>query len=659
MTGNENGQDPSREDSSSVHALLEKYLGSMSDPRAAYGEISAWLKSQARAQRWDRLKEIIPRLITPGLDYTSAISLHRMLGQVSQQAPVHDRKAKIAFLGSFTTHQLVSLLELYLAGGWVGAEVYEADYGTFRQEMLDPQSDLYKFRPDFIVLATCWRDLGHRPELGDDRAEVQRKVEAELADWSLLWRTAHDKLGCQIIQNNFDAPPWRILGNHEMRHAASFGRYTTLVNLAFQDHAPSYVTIHDTDNLAATWGRWEWGDDRFYQHAKLPCSPELLVDYAHSLASLILAHLGVVKKCLVLDLDNTLWGGVIGDDGLGGIRLGQGDPESESFVAFQSYVKGLRQRGVILAVCSKNTDSIAREVFEKHSEMVLRLDDISCFVANWDDKASNLVRIAEQLNIGLNSLVFVDDNPAERSIVRQLRPEVAVPELPPDACGYIRALERHRFFQPLVLSNEDLKRTDYYRADSARQAAESSAEELDGFLKSLEMTALFGPIEPATLERAAQLIQRSNQFNLTTRRHSAADLLAMMADDAWLTRTVSLRDRFGDNGLISVLLAKVVGDALEIDTWLMSCRVLKRGVEQFLLNRLCEFAQLRGLRALRGEYIPTAKNGLVRDHYASLGFTQLSCADSAHSAWEFRVDAGWTPFPIFIKESIPHAACSR
>ena len=232
---------------------------------------------------------------------------------------------------------------------------------------------------------------------------------------------AHDRLGCQIIQNNFDLPPWRLLGNHDARHPAGFSRYASLVNLGLQDAAPPYVTIHDIDHLAATWGRWSWGEERFYHHAKLACSPEHLVDYAHSLASLVLAQLGAARKCLVLDLDNTLWGGVIGDDGLGGIRLGQGDPEGESFVAFQHYVKGLRERGVILAVCSKNTDSIAREVFEKHTEMVLRLDDISCFMANWDDKATNLGRIAEQLNIGLNSLVFVDDNPAERAIVRRLR----------------------------------------------------------------------------------------------------------------------------------------------------------------------------------------------------------------------------------------------
>ena len=239
------------------------------------------------------------------------------------------------------------------------------------------------------------------------------------------------------------------------------------MNLALQDSAPPYVTIHDIDHLSAVSGRWEWGDDRFFHHAKLPCSPERLVDYAHSLSSLIVAQLGAGRKCLVLDLDNTLWGGVIGDDGLGGIRLGQGDPESESFVAFQRYAKSLCERGVILAVCSKNTESVARQVFEEHAEMVLRLDDIACFIANWDDKATNLRRIARELNIGLNSLVFVDDNPAERAIVRRLVPDVAVPELPADPADYIFALERHRYFQPVTLSAEDLQRTAYYRADSA------------------------------------------------------------------------------------------------------------------------------------------------------------------------------------------------
>jgi FkbH-like protein len=636
-------------------AIVEKYLSLSSDPSAAYKEIARWVKAAIAEERWDQLGEVIPRFIIPGLDYTSAVSLHRTLQKVGQNTRLHGRRTKIAVLGSFTTHQLVSLIELYLCAGGVGAEIYEADYGTFRQEILESESELYRFRPDFIFLATSWRDLGHRPNLTDGQEAVRQKVEAELADWTLLWRTAHERHPCQIIQNNFDLPPWRTLGNHESRHPSGLSRYATLVNLGLEEAAPPFVTIHDIDYLSAMWGRAEWGDERFYHHAKLPCSPEHLVDYAHSLASLILAQLGVVRKCLVLDLDNTLWGGVIGDDGLGGIRLGQGDPESEAFVAFQHYVKSLRLRGVILAVCSKNTDSVAREVFLKHPEMILRLDDISCFIANWDDKATNLGRIAEQLNIGLNSLVFVDDNPAERAIIRQLRPEVSVPELPVDAAGYIMALERHRYFQPVSLSTEDLKRTDYYRADSARAAAETFAEGLDGFLESLEMSARIEPIGPATLERSVQLIHRSNQFNLTTRRHSTAEVQAMTNDDSWLSRTVSLRDRFGDNGLISVLLARLGEGKLEIDTWLMSCRVLKRGVEQFLLNHLVEIARSHGLESLRGEYIPTAKNGLVRDHYASLGFTKRGDGESGHTYWELRVDESFKPTATFITENHGHA----
>ncbi len=630
--------------------LRENYLGRSADSSAAQREIKGWLKSKMAAGHWDILAETFPRFIIPGLDYTSAFSLHRALQQISQNVKLHEREIKIAVLGSATTHQLVSLLELFMSASRIKAEVYEAEYGTFRQEVIDPQSELYRFRPDFLILATSWRDLGRIPALNDDRAVVEQKVAAEVADWMRLAKTAHERLGCQIIQNNFDIPPWRTLGNHESRHPAGFARYVTLVNLALEDQAPPFLTIHDIDALAASWGRAVWGEERYYHHAKLPCGPEQLVDYAHSLASLILAQLGVVRKCLVLDLDNTLWGGVIGDDGLGGIKLGQGDPESESFVAFQRYVLALGRRGVILAVCSKNTESVAREVFEKHHEMVLRLDDIACFIANWDDKATNLARIAKQLNIGLNSLVFVDDNPAERAIIRRLRPEVAVPELPADPSGYIMALERHRYFQPVTLSTEDLERTGYYRADAAREVAESSAEDLDAFLKMLEMTARIGPISPETLDRSVQLIHRSNQFNLTTRRHTTAEVQANMANDRWLSRTVSLRDRFGDNGLISVLLAKFTGNVLEIDTWLMSCRVLKRGVEQFLLGHLIEIAKGRRIAAIRGEYIPTAKNGLVRDHYKNLGFTQIESDPTGRTVWELSVNESSLPPTTFIKE---------
>ena len=402
----------------------------------------------------------------------------------------------------------------------------------------------------------------------------------------------------------------------------------------------------------SSWGRWLWDDTRFFHHAKLPCDPEFLVDYAHSVASLVGAQLGLAKKCLVLDLDNTLWGGVIGDDGLDGIRLGQGTPEGEAFVEFQAYAKSLRDRGILLAVCSKNNEATALEVFDRHTEMVLRRGDISCFVANWDDKATNLRRIAKALNIGIDSLVFADDNPAERAIVRQLAPEVAVPELSDDVTTYVRTLEQHRYFQVLSVAAEDLKRTEFYQADALRRDVQAAAGgDLDTFLRSLEMVAQIGPVTPMSLERSAQLIQRSNQFNLTTRRRSVAELTALLPDGDWITRTISLADRFGDNGLISVIIARVDGEALDIDTWLMSCRVLRRGVEPFVLNDLARVAQGRGLKKIRGAYVPTPKNQLVRDHYAGLGFAPAGqTAADGTTLWELSLGDGWSLRPHFIKE---------
>jgi FkbH-like protein len=630
--------------------IAENFLTNAALNENAGSELVSWLKGELKAGNVDRVAEVFPRLVVPELDYTTAISLYRVLKKIkSTRAP--SRTIRIAVLGSMTTHQLLDLLDLYLQAGRIAAEFYESDYGTLNQEFLDPTSGLHQFQPDLVLIFTSWRDLKLTPELNDSREEVRRKVDAEIAVWTSLWRIAREKLRCQVIQSNFAAPPWRVMGNLEARHPAGFSRFISLVNHALEDNAPPEVTIHDVDQLAAASGRWDWGDDRFFHQAKLPCSPEHLVDYAHSLASLILAQSGAGRKCLVLDLDNTLWGGVIGDDGLGGIRLGQGDPESEAFLAFQRYVKSLGERGVILAVCSKNNDSTAREVFQKHPEMVLRLDDISCFIANWDDKATNLARIAELLNIGLNSLVFFDDNPAERSIVRRLRPEVAVPEVPDDPAYYIRALDRQRYFETMTISAEDLKRTEFYRADSKRQALESSAMDLNAFLESLDMVARIEPVVASTVERTAQLINRSNQFNLTTRRYTNADVLNLMTNPDWVTRTISLRDRFGDNGLISVLLARTESDTLIIDTWLMSCRVLKRGVERLLLNNVVAAASRRGLKRVIGEYIPTPKNDLVREHYRALGFIQIDGETPGHTYWELRVGDQWKPHQHFIRES--------
>ncbi len=590
------------------------------------------------------------RLIHPQLDYTSAQTVMRVYRQFRGKIKENRTPIPVSVLSSSTAFQVVQLMDLFLFSAGVPVSVYEADYGVFRQEILDPASALYEHECKALFLLTSYRDLGNLPLPGDTHETAQERVQAELREWHSLWKVVHERLGCQIIQNNFEHPPHRCFANHELRHPGSLGYFIHHMNSAFYENAPAHVTIHDLDHLSALAGRWSWGDERFYHHAKMPCAPEYLVDYAHSLASLLLAQLGHAKKCLVLDLDNTLWGGVIGDDGLEGIRLGQGDAEPEAFVAFQQYVKRLQDRGVILAVCSKNDEKNALEPFEKHHEMVLRRRDISCFVANWDDKATNLRWIAQNLNIGLNSLVFVDDNPAERALVRQLAPEVTVPELPEDPSGYIHAIEQHRYFQVLSIADEDFKRTEYYRGNAERREAEAGASNVEDFLASLQMAGRIEPITPSSLERSTQLVNRSNQFNLTTRRYSSAELKSICEQSDWITRTVSLKDRFGDNGLISVLLARVDDGVMILDTWLMSCRVLKRGVEDYLLNHLVLTAREQGVTAIRGEYIPTEKNGLVRDHYEKLGFTRIREVNG-RSLWELPVISSWQPRPTSIKDA--------
>jgi FkbH-like protein len=634
--------------------VLGHYLAAPPEDRSASLRrvIAAVKEACANGDRGEPCR-VLQRAILPNSDYTSFQSLYRAYGAMIKPLVRESLPGtKFAVLGGFTTTQLAQAIELALFSMGGCLELLEGDYGVYRQEILDPTSSLYRWEPRTIFLATSWRDLIRRPAIDSSREEVEKLVEAEVSDWMALWRTAHERLGCQIIQNNFDRPAWRQLDNHEARHPASLSRFIGRVNEKIADCAPAYVVIHDIDSLGALAGRRIWGDERFFYHAKMPCAPELLVDYGFNVASLLAAELGLSKKCLVLDLDNTVWGGVIGDDGLGGIRLGQGSAEGEAYLAFQRYAKALKERGVLLAVCSKNEEHIAKEVFEKHTEMVLRLDDISCFMANWTDKAANLREISRRLNIGINSLVLADDNPAERALVRQLTPEVAVPELPEDPAGYIQAIEEFRFFQLTSIGREDYQRAEYYRANAEREQILSGSENVEDYLRSLQMVARIGPINAMSLERSTQLINKSNQFNLTTRRRSAADILTIASDPAWLTRTVSLQDRFGDNGLISVLLAKVENDILVIDTWLMSCRVLKRGVEMMLHNHLCRWAASRGLSGIRGEYIPTPKNDLVREHYATLGFARLPEAEgeNGRALWRFPLADGWQPHTTFIEE---------
>lgn len=631
--------------------LLQSYLSSSPARRlAAFGDLVRHLQAAVGEQRQELAAGLLRRVPVPGLDYTAARGLAEIYRRLCAAGAASGKGMRLAVLGGFTTEQLTELIGLFSFMRGASVEVYRAGYGVFRQEILDPSSPLGRFCPDMIFLATSWHDLARRPGPGDEDSRVEELLEEELADWLGLWQRAHEQLGCQVIQSNFAPPPWRPLGNHEARQRAGFGRFVASLNALLQDRAPVFVTIHDVAHLAAAAGLWTWSDPRYYHLAKMPCAPELLVDYADSVAALVGARLGLSKKCMALDLDNTLWGGIIGDDGLEGIRLGPGEPEGEAFSEFQAYLKQLRERGVLLAVCSKNSEQVAKAPFEEHPDMVLRLEDICCFTANWNDKARNLRGIARQLNLGLDSFVLVDDNPAERALVRRALPDVAVPELPADPAGFIRAIEAHRYFEVLSLAPEDLARTDYYRANAARAQAESSYDDLDGFLRSLAMKGRSAAIDRGSLERSAQLINRANQFNLTTRRYAQADLAVLMEDEGWVTQCFWLSDRFGDNGLISVVLAKLEGEHLEIDTWVMSCRVFQRGMERFVLAKLLDIAAEWEVTAIHGEYLPTERNQLVRDLYRDFGFEQTYRGEDGGSRWRLGLPAGGVELGCFIED---------
>jgi FkbH-like protein len=419
-----------------------------------------------------------------------------------------------------------------------------------------------------------------------------------------------------------------LFGNFDRLVAASPWQVTQRLNDLLATAARTdRVALLDVARASSRDGIDQWFDAARMLQAKQEIAPQIAPLYGDLVARIVCAQRGMSKKCLVLDLDNTLWGGVLGDDGLQGIVLGQGSAAGEAFLGVQRYAKQLQSRGVILAVCSKNDPAIAEEAFRVHPEMHLKRSDIAAFVANWDDKARNLLAIAEQLNIGIDSLVFLDDNPAERARIRQALPAVAVPELPADVSGYVRRLADAGYFEATAFTSDDAQRAEQYAQNAERDALRGSSQNLDEFLAGLQMTLEYGPFTPADMTRVVQLINKTNQFNPTTKRYSQEQVEARRTAPGTLTLQFRLRDRFGDNGLVSVMLLVPQSDGvLEIDTWVMSCRVFGRQLEHEAMNIAVESAQRAGARELVASYAPTSKNGVVRDLYPKLGFRPVATA---------------------------------
>jgi FkbH-like protein len=493
----------------------------------------------------------------------------------------------------------------------------------------------------------CPANIPTWPRAGDSLERVKQITEEVCHYFMDLCAKLHEHTQCEVILNNFHPFPTTPLGNLGAKLPWDTNNFIRRVNRELGDRLPAYVHLNDVESLSAKYGLMEWFDPRYWFHAKQPVSFECLLPYVRNTARIVGALFGRSAKCLVLDLDNTLWGGVVGDDGPEGLVIGEGDPMGEAFNAFQEYLLGLKERGVMLAVCSKNEESNALAPFEKRPEMALKREDFVSFKANWRPKPENLREIASDLNIGIDTLVFVDDNPAEREHVRLTLPEVKVVELSEDPADYPRLLDEVGLFEIIAVSVEDRERTQKYHENSQRARLQESASDYTSYLASLQQKAVVKPFEEIQLDRITQLINKTNQFNLTTQRRSRSQVGALMRDAAVLTAYVRLADRFGDNGLISVFFGHKDGDELWIDEWLMSCRVLKRGVEQLLCNYVAERARDLGVTRLHGVYIPTPANKLVCDHYPSLGFTAETESNGA-AHWNLEL-AGYQPFKVEIE----------
>jgi FkbH-like protein len=499
-------------------------------------------------------------------------------------------------------------------------------YGAYRQELMNRSSGLYSFAPDVIVLAM---DSHH---LAEPEGASADGVLATLRD---CWSLAQQAHGSTVIQQTLLPVLPHLLGNQESLFTESPAAIVSDVNFRLREEAAKAgVHLLTVDTWAREEGLSEWFDPALWYRSKQEVHPKASNIYGDHVGRLLAALRGKSAKCLVLDLDNTLWGGVVGDDGVDGIVIGEGSESGEAFLAVQKYAKRLSERGVILAVCSKNDERNALRPFEQRSEMILEASDVACFAANWDDKASNLRLIARQLNIGLDSLVLLDDNPVERKLIRRELPMVGVPELPEDPAGFVRCLSAAGYFETLSITEEDRKRALQYRANRARQELRESATNLEGFLESLKMKLVWSRFAMNDIKRIVQLINKTNQFNLTTRRYTEADVREFMCDPNVLTLQLRLLDVYGNSGIVALVIGKRTHDAvLEVDTWLMSCRVLGRQVEQATFNILANQARDMGCSHISGSYRPTASNAMVRNHFSDLGFALAEAAEDGSTRW--------------------------
>ncbi len=587
-------------------------------------------------------------------EFTDWIATDRLLGRLTADGAAAGwprRTVRVAVLSSHTGAQLTACLRTAALAHHVLVETYESGYRTYEQEVLDPGSGLYGFAPDVVVLAVDHREV--RVGDGDDADEALAR---ETDRWTGLWQDLQERTGAVVVQHTFVPPVDDAWG--ELGASSPTGRRRTLrrLNLALGDHAPAGVHLVDAEAVATTVGGAAWFDSRYWYAAKQAVGLGAVGLLAQRTVDVVAAALGLGRKVVVLDLDNTLWGGVIGEDGLGGIVLG-GGAEGEAYADFQTFLRGLRRRGIVLAVCSKNQPADARLPFERHPEMRLALDDLVAFEAGWDTKAVMLRRIAADIGVGLEALVLVDDNPLERAAVRHELPQVGVVELPAEPSGYAAALARFPGLQSATVTAEDARRTEQYRARRRGRELERKSGSREDFLRSLGTVATVEPRDETNRARIVQLIAKTNQLNLTGRRHTDTEVDSLAREPGAVVWALRVRDVFDDHGLVGALVAVPLdASTLRLDTFVVSCRVLGRDAERAFVGALVEHAAASGRSRVLGEFVPSDRNEPAASILADVGFRRLQETGGAVQRWELVIGQDEVHVPEHVAVRRPDPA---
>ena len=547
---------------------------------------------------------------------------------------------RIAVLGGSTTSGIVQMLELFLLNQGIRPIFYESEYGKYYEDACFGNEKLDDFRPDIIYIHTTNRNVTAYPALSDTEEEIRALLDAEISKFTEVWESLARRYGCPVIQNNFEMPLYRLLGNLDAADPHGRVNFLSRLNEAFYAYARAHRNFYicDINYISADYGLKEWSDPFYWHMYKYALNVSAVPYLSFNVARIIKSLFGKNRKGLVLDLDNTLWGGVIGDDGPEQIRIGHETSQGQVFTEFQQYLKAQKQLGVVLNIDSKNDEENALAGL-KHPDSTLTPEDFIEIRANWEPKDKNFREIADALNLLPESLVFIDDNPAERHIIREQLPGVSAPEIG-ESHQYIVNIDRNGYFETTTLSADDLKRNEMYRENAQRAKLQAGFADYGEYLDSLKMKAVIRPFEPVYMARIAQLTNKTNQFNLTTRRYTQGEIEAMAEDPGYITLYGKLEDRFGDNGVVSVCAGRRDGGILHIDLWLMSCRVLKRDMEYAMMDELARRCRQAGITEIRGYYFPTAKNAMVKDFYGTLGFTKIS-EDEKSSVWSLAVTGAY------------------